>query len=160
MERLVTLVSSDGETFHVTDAVAQKSQLLQAVLEEEDNAEEVPLPKVSSAILRLILEVIQHSLTEPLPTIPKPLPTTKLESIIPAWYATFMAALPTETVFNLTEAADYMHVESVLELCCATLAATIKDKSVEELRAFFKITPDLSAEDEAAIQAQSSWTER
>jgi S-phase kinase-associated protein 1 len=158
MERLITLVSSDGESFQVTRAIAEASHVIKEAITEEDDP--VPLCKVTSVVLRRILSLLEHALVEQLPVIPRPLPTNNLETLIPAWYVSFLGELTSEEVFELTEAADFLHIESVLDLCCASIAATIKDKPVEELRKFFKITPDLTPEDEAAIRAENAWVER
>ncbi len=160
MEKLVTLISSEGESFQVSVQIAEQSQVIKAVLADDAEVDDVPLPKVSSVALRRILAILDHSLVEALPVIPKPLPSNKLDAVVPQWYATFLEALTSEDLFEMTKAADYLHIDLVLELCCAAIAVTIKDKSVEELRTFFKISPDLSAEEENAIRAENSWVER
>lgn len=72
--RIVHLVSQEGESFDVSLGVAKMSELVKTMIDEdqdEDEAQEIPLPNVKSAILAKVIEFAQHHKTEPMYEIEK-----------------------------------------------------------------------------------------
>jgi S-phase kinase-associated protein 1 len=73
-ERSVHLVSQEGESFDVTLSVARLSELVKTMIDEEfseDEAQEIPLPNVKSAILAKVIEFAQHYREDPMHEIEK-----------------------------------------------------------------------------------------
>ena len=73
-ERSVHLVSQEGESFDVSLSVARLSELVKTMIDEdisEDEAQEIPLPNVKSAILAKVIEFSQHYKEEPMHDIEK-----------------------------------------------------------------------------------------
>ena len=54
-------------------------------------------------------------------------------------------------MFDIIACANYMDVPSLVELGCAKVGATMKDKSVSQLRKMFNIENDYTPEEEKAI---------
>jgi len=73
--RIVHLVSSEGETFDVPVDVAKMSVVVGEMINDEDQndeeAQDIPLPNVKSAILAKVIEFIQHHKVEPMTEIEK-----------------------------------------------------------------------------------------
>ena len=72
--RTVHLVSQEGESFEVTLENAKMSELVKTMIDEEqddEEAQEIPLPNVKSAILAKVIEFIQRHKTEPMTEIEK-----------------------------------------------------------------------------------------
>ena len=68
------LVSQEGESFDVPLNVGKMSELVKTMIDEEqdeDEAQEIPLPNVKSAILAKVIEFAQHYQTEPMNEIEK-----------------------------------------------------------------------------------------
>jgi S-phase kinase-associated protein 1 len=72
--RTIHLVSQEGESFDVPLSVGKMSELVKTMIDddqEEDEAQEIPLPNVKSAILAKVIEFAQHYRTEPMNEIEK-----------------------------------------------------------------------------------------
>jgi len=72
--RTVHLVSQEGESFEVPMDIAKKSELVKTMVDEEqdeDEAQEIPLPNVKSAILAKVIEFLQRMKVEPMTEIEK-----------------------------------------------------------------------------------------
>jgi S-phase kinase-associated protein 1 len=72
--RTVHLVSQEGESFDVSLKVATYSELVKTMIaddQDDDEAQEIPLPNVKTAILAKVIEFCQHYETEPMTEIEK-----------------------------------------------------------------------------------------
>lgn len=72
--RTVHLISQEGESFDVQLGVAKMSELVKTMVDEEqdsDEAQEIPLPNVKSAILAKVIEFCQHYKANPMEEIEK-----------------------------------------------------------------------------------------
>ncbi|KAI3919484.1 hypothetical protein MKW98_030195 [Papaver atlanticum] len=54
--KMVTLKSSDGETFDVEESVALQSQTIKHMIEDDCTDNGIPLPNVTSKILAKVIE--------------------------------------------------------------------------------------------------------
>ena len=62
-------------------------------------------------------------------------------------------------IFELIMAANYLDIQSLLELACAKVSAVIKDKSIPEIRKYFNIENDFTPEEEAEVMSENKWAE-
>ena len=72
--RTVHLVSQEGESFDVALSVGKMSELVKTMIDEDqdaDEAQEIPLPNVKSAILAKVIEFAQHYKIDPMNEIEK-----------------------------------------------------------------------------------------
>jgi S-phase kinase-associated protein 1 len=160
-DKIVHLVSQEGESFDVALGTAQMSELVRTMIDEDqedDEAQEIPLPNVKSTILALVIEFIRHFATEPMTEIEKPLKSANMSEVVQEWYANFVA-VEQETLFELILAANYMDIKSLLDLTCATVASMIKGKSPEEIRKTFNIVNDFTPEEEQQVREENKWCE-
>jgi len=153
----VTLISSDGEKFQVPKKVAVLSELVRNMV-EEGTAEEVPLMDVKATVLSKVIEFCKHHVDSKLPEIEKPLRSTNMIEMVPAWDAAFVD-VDQEILFELILAANYMDIKSLLDLACAKVASMIKGKSAEQIRQTFNIKNDFTPEEEAQIIEENKWCE-
>ena len=58
MDKMITLVSSDGEKMQISAKAAQRSQLVKGIIEDYPDDAEVPLNNVKSNILCLLIIII------------------------------------------------------------------------------------------------------
>ena len=58
---------------------------------------------------------------------------------------------------DLTTAANYLDLNSLLNLCCAKLASTIKGKTTQELRKQFNIVNDFTPQEEIEAIQDNQW---
>jgi len=61
------------------------------------------------------------------------------------------------TLFDLILAANYLNIQSLLDLTCQSVADMIKGKTPEQIRETFNIKNDFSPEEEEEIRKQNQW---
>jgi S-phase kinase-associated protein 1 len=159
--RTVHLVSKEGESFEISLENAKMSELVKIMIDEEEDedvAQEIPLPNVRSAILAKVIEFMQHHKIEPMTDITKPIKSNNMSEVVQEWYANFVK-VDQEVLFELILAANFMDIKPLLDLTCATIASMVKGKTPEEIHDTFKIINDYTAEDEALVREENRWVE-
>lgn len=152
----ITLVSSDGEKFQVTEKAARRSILVKGIIDDYPDDPEVPLHNVKSSILTKIITYLeQYAEVEP-KEIEKPLPSNNYNECVDAWDFQFID-LELEVIFELILAANYMDIKSLMELASSKVASIIKGKSPEEIRKTFNIQNDFTPEEENQIREENQW---
>ena len=126
--------------------------------QEEPKAVEVPLPNVSTNALRKIVEFCELQLEEPMKELERPLKSDKMADIVQAPFAKFVE-MDLDLLFEVVLAANYMDMKPLLDLTCASVAAMMKDKSVEDIRKAFNVTADFTPEEEERIKKDNKWLE-
>ena len=152
------LTTMDGETVEVAVAIAQKSVLVNGIIDDSGIEDEIPLGSVKKAILDKIIEYCTYIHDNAAPEIEKPLRSNNLNDVVSDWYANFVN-LDQEVLFELILAANFMDIKSLLELACAKVASLIKGKTIPETRKFFNIENDFTPEEEAQIMDENRWAE-
>ena len=85
MDKMITLVSSDGEKLQVTSKAAQRSQLVKGIIEDYPDDAEVPLNNVKSNILKKIKEYLDHYQDSDPKEIERPLASQNYQECVDAW---------------------------------------------------------------------------
>ena len=130
-------MSQEGDPFPVPLAVANMSELVKSMMDDEGDdggssgPTEMPLPNVKSPVLRKVIEFCEHHLKEPMTEIEKPLKSQLMADVVQKWYADFVD-LEQVMLFELILAANYMDIKPLLDLTCATVASMIKGKTVRD----------------------------
>ncbi|CAK9156970.1 unnamed protein product [Ilex paraguariensis] len=57
----------------------------------------------------------------------------------------------------MPKAANYLDIESLLDLTCQTVADMIKGKTADEIRNTFNIENDFTPEEEEEIRRENQW---
>lgn len=143
--RQVILVSSDNVTFTIPATVANLSIFIKMFtddcnIEDEEN-EPIPMLRVNSKVLKMIIDFMQYYHIDPMTTIEKPLVSHHIGDIVQPWYATFIENVKNEDMlYDMVNAGNYMFIQSLLELSCAMVALSIKEKSISEIHNELYIT--------------------
>ncbi|XP_041010088.1 LOW QUALITY PROTEIN: SKP1-like protein 1A [Juglans microcarpa x Juglans regia] len=146
--KMITLISSDGETFEVNEAVAIESQTIKNGIEDTCTDDGIPLPKVTGQILAKVLEYCKKHVEQAI---------SDDDLAIKDWDAEFVE-VDQATLFGLIMAADYLNIKSLLELTCQTVADMFKGKTPgEEIRKTFNIKNDYSPEEEEEARQENRW---
>ena len=158
----IQLVSKDGDSFTVNRDNACISELVKTMINEDDITiiQEIPLPNVSTKVLVKVIEFVNYYSEEKMTTIDKPLKSTtgNMCDIVQEWYAKFVEIDP-ELLFDLISAANYLNVEPLLALTCATIANAIRTKTPDEVRTAFNIENDFTPLEEEQARAENIWVE-
>lgn len=123
--KMITLISSDSQAFEVDEAVAAKSQTIKYVIEDASCIDGgIPVPNVTGKILAKVLEYCKKHVE---PTISG--------NDFKDWDAEFIN-VDQATLFGLIMAADYLEINSLLDLTCQKMANMMKGKTPEEEEEF------------------------
>jgi len=134
----IILISREGSEYSVSSNICKLSNLISETIcgQKEDNIT-ISLPNVNNKTLGKVIEFLEHYTIEPMSEIPKPLTSSNMDTIVQKWYADFMNINQIELV-ELTNCANYMDIEPLLDLTCATFATQIKGKTPEEIKIIFQ----------------------
>jgi len=131
------LTSKDKKDFTVERKHAFISTLVKTSLENDDKADEVPIPGVTGAILELVVNYMkEHKGVEP-PIIEKPLRSKVMKDVCPhKWDADYIDKIgdTRQQLYDLILAANYMDIKSLLHLGCAKVASLIKGQPLEKIK--------------------------
>nr|GMC65125.1 SKP1-like protein 1A [Ipomoea batatas] len=116
--KMILLSSSDGDIFSVEEAVALKFNYL--VIDHCDGDTVIPLPKVSSKILAMVIEYCRRHVEN----------NPDMLDDLKAFDDNFVQ-VDKRTLFDLILAAKYLKIWSLLDLTCQTLAETIDGMTLE-----------------------------
>lgn len=119
--------SREGECFEVPVKVARLSQMIDEMFEDDEEMEDkkVPLPNVSSEVLRKVIEFGKHYQEEQMTPIQTPLKSSNIDDLVQKWYADFVD-LPQKQLFELVAAANYLNIKPLLDLTVLAVSILIK----------------------------------
>ncbi|KAI3928624.1 hypothetical protein MKW98_024225 [Papaver atlanticum] len=150
--KMVTLRSSDGEAFEVTEDVALQSPTIKHMIEDDCADNGIPLPNVTSKILAKVIEYYQKHVQSPKGDDGNAEEEEKLKT----WDADFVK-VDQATLFDMVLAANYLNIKNLLDLTCQEVADMIKGKTPEEIRKTFNIKNDFTPEEEEEVRRENQW---
>ena len=156
MDKMITLVSSDGEKMQVTAKAAQRSQLVKGIIEDYPDDAEVPLNNVKSNILKKIKEYLDHYQDTDPKEIERPLASQNYQECVDPWDFEFIN-VDLDLIFEIILASNYMDIKPLLELASSKVASIIKGKTPEEIRKTFNIQKEFTPEEQQQIREENQW---
>lgn len=166
---MVTLVAKDGQKFTLPLEAARKSELVANALgggdndddgnDDQDNNEEreVELVNVMGSCLEKVVEFLKHYNEEPMKEIPMPLPANSFNECMPQeWYREFASKMDREMIFAILGAANYMNINSLLELTCLRMTFELRGKSEKDVREYLNL-PEPTKEEWDQARADHAW---
>lgn len=154
MPRKIILVSNQNDKFEITEEGADLNVLVKSIVEEYDGDCEIPLINIDTACLVKIIEFSEYHAKIPMDNIEKPLKSPNLKNIISDWDLNFID-VEQELLYKLVLAANYIDNESLLDLCCAKIASTLKGKTSDEIRNVFGIENDFTQEEKERLAEEN-----
>ena len=155
----IKLVLKDQKEIEITKKAAELSELLKTAINDYPNETSFPLNEVDEKSGEHIKEFLTHCNGTAPAEIEKPITSNEMKSLTDEWSASFVDKMSTEELVNLTVAANYMGINSLLDLCCAKVASLCKDKSDEEIFKNFNINETFSEEEKKKIIEDNKWIE-
>lgn len=153
------LISKEGKEFSISKKAGDLSILLKNAREEMGADEAIPLVEVDEKSLDKVIQYLNHFDGEAPTDIEKPLKSSNLKEVTDDWSAEFIEELDLEALTNITVAANFMEIPSLLDLACAKLASMCKDKSEEEIFKCFGIVDTFSEEERQKLREENKWIE-
>ena len=158
-ETPIKLVLKDQKEIEITKKAAELSELLKTAINDYPNETSFPLNEVDEKSGEHIKEFLTHCNGTAPAEIEKPITSNEMKNLTDEWSANFVDKMSTEELVNLTVAANYMGINSLLDLCCAKVASLCKDKSDEEIFKNFNINETFSEEEKKKIIEDNKWIE-
>ena len=153
----ITLQSCDGEVFHVDKTIAMKLKTVKTLLEDlgDEDDEAIPLPNVSSDILKRVIQWAEHHINDPEDDDDeKKAPPVE----IPPWDADFLNA-SLNTLVDINMSANFLEIRGLLNLTFRFFANMIIGKTPEEIRQTFYLEDDLTEAENEQIMKENAWLE-
>lgn len=142
----VTLLASDGTSFVVTRG------LVEGAFEQKEDTE--LKTAIDSAVLGKIVDYVKFHDENAAKPIPKPLPTTDLNTLLCEWDATFVASIDQDTMFKVLLGASTLKITALHDLMCAMVASAMKGKTPEDISTKFNIRKDATTAEVAEVREQ------
>ncbi|KAJ1921083.1 hypothetical protein H4219_000941 [Mycoemilia scoparia] len=156
-KRTIKLVSSDDKDFEVDIEIAQQSHLIKNMIGDIGELDEkIPLLNVTSEILEFIIQYCEHHRNDPVALRDYFQEAPKRCDDLEPWDENFMNK-NAEKVIEILMAANYLDIKPLVELGCKTVANCIRGKTTQEIRQYFNITDDFTADQEAKIRRENEW---
>ena len=142
----VNLISSERTKFKVPTNILPVSIMITIMLENvdfddedlEESERDIPLLNINDKCLKKVIEFMEHYHVEKMPDIKKPLISSLLEDCVQKWYVDFID-VDDDFLYSLINAANYMDIQPLLNLGCAKVALSIRNKPPEEIREILKL---------------------
>ena len=152
----IRLQSCDGEIFHIDKIIAMKLKTVKTLLEDlgDGDDEVIPLPNVSSDILKKIIQWTEHHKNDPEDDDNQ----DKVPVEIPSWDSNFLNT-SVQTLVDLNMAANYLDIKGLLALTVRNFANMISGKTPEEIRKTFDMEDDMTEAEKAQVMKENSWLE-
>jgi len=155
----VTLQSCDGKDFKVQVKIAKKSETIKNLIEDAGIELSIPLPNVSAKVLARVITYCKHHDENPSSSSETKEGDEKRTDNISTWDLAFTGELSQPDLFELILAANYLDINSLLDMLCKTVANMIKGKTPEEVKKTFNITKDFTPEEEEQVRKENEWCE-
>ena len=153
----IKIVIKDEKEIEITKKQADLSEVLKNSINENPKDSSFNLKEIDEKTGEKIKEFLTHFDGVPPAEIEKPLTSNEMKNLTDEWSANFIDKIPLEDLVNLSVAANYMGINSLLDLCCAKIASLCKDKSEEEIFKTFNITEPLTEEEKNKIKEENKW---
>ena len=136
----ITLISSDGDSFIISEECASLSAVIQNIIEDVGGERPITLSNVRSDVLIKIIEFMNfyadHKSKDGFKTLE-----------MREWEKQYMD-ISTDEMYEILVAANYLNTSALVDLGCETVAKMLMDRTPEEIRAIFKIKNDFTPEEE------------
>ena len=159
MEDSIKLVTKDKKEIEISKKEAELSELLKAAINDNPKESSFPLNELDEKCGEKIKEYLSHFNGTAPPEIEKPITSNEMKNLTDEWSANFIDKMTMEELVNLTVAANYMGINSLLDLCCAKVASLCKDKDEKEIFKTFNINETFTEEEKNKIKEENKWIE-
>ena len=143
---LVKLKTTDGQLFEIEENCLDRAKFFKDLKDIMNLNNEIKVDADSKSLKRII-EYLKHYLNEEPKEIPKPLPNSDLKQVLDEWDYNYISPLSIEETIDLINAANYMGIEGLINLCSSRIASEMTNCSIEEVRAKFGIQPNMTEEE-------------
>ena len=160
--KIITLMSSDGMLFKVSEAAARLSVLLADMIDEGCAGGIIPLPNVDARALAMVIEYCNKHADAAFANSrvdegSSSSNSEASEEALMEWDRKLVDGLSQDALYDLMMAANFLHIKGLLDAACQKVADNVKGYSVEQMREMFGIANDFTEEEEEELRKESPW---
>ena len=149
-EDQITLLTGNNETFHISKKViVQHSQTIKEMLLDTDDLL-IPVPNITGALMPKIIEWCEYQYDASEQNVSK--------EDIEEWNKEYVS-VDKEELYRLIIGADFLGIQSLIDITGQTIADMITGKTPDEIRTHFNIVNDLTPDEEHEIRQRNTWKE-
>ncbi|CAN6202690.1 unnamed protein product [Urochloa humidicola] len=161
--KVISVVSSEGTPFKMSEAAARMSVVLADIIDDGCAGGIIPLPNVDA---RALSTVIKYCDKHAAAATAKPnsgagssssVDAAAPEKTLAEWDRKLVDDLTKDALYDLIGAANFLNIKGLLDATCQKVADMIKGKTAEQIRSIFDITHDFTADEEAEMRKESPW---
>ncbi|KAG8390595.1 hypothetical protein BUALT_Bualt01G0099900 [Buddleja alternifolia] len=146
-DQILTLMSSDGKEFKITESAAVFSETIKNMIEDDCASSAIPLPVVDGVTLAKVADYLKK----------KSELGSKPEADRKKFEEEFVVAEDMRGLFELISAANYLNIKDLIKSVAEQIADRMKNKSVKWVRKTFALENDFTPEEEQAIRDEYPW---
>jgi S-phase kinase-associated protein 1 len=152
-----------GKFYVISHEAAKMSILLKDLL--EDNPKEgITIPKINGKTLSVIMMYVNYFQDKKHSFIPKPL-SSSIKTYLSEWEKIFLDNYllvngnekEHHVLIDVLSGANFLNIEGLFSLTCASVADMMKGKTAEQIRELFNIENDFTPEEEEEIRKETKW---
>ncbi|CAN6172332.1 unnamed protein product [Urochloa humidicola] len=160
--KMISLVSSEGKPFKMSEAAARLSAVLADMVDHGCAGGIIPLPNVDARALATVIKYCdKHAAAQPNSgagsSSSTSVDTAASEKTLDEWDRKLVDDLTQDALYDIIGAANFLNIKGLLDAACQKVADMIKGKTVEQIRSIFDIASGFTAEEEAEIRKESPW---
>ena len=149
-EDQITLLTGDNETFNISrEVIVQLSQTIKEILLDTDDLL-IPVPNITGAIMPKIIQWCEYQYDAAEQHVSK--------EDIEEWTKEYVS-VDKEELYRLIIGADFLGIQSLIDITGQTIADMITGKTPDEIRTHFNIVNDLTPDEEHEIRQRNTWKE-
>ena len=146
----ITLKSSEDKQFKISEKAAKRAKVFNDLLEDYGKNENIPL-EINSETLESVIKYLEHYENQEPKIIEKPLKSSDLTKVLDTWDYEFISKFSLEKSIDLVNAANYINLDSLLQLSLCRIASEMVDQPIEEVQKKFGIESDMTEEEKKEI---------
>ncbi len=145
----IQIVTKNGDKHCVPLNIALQIGIIRNLMDDSDSESdddsverEIPIPTIPTLLFEKILEYLVLHQNNPAPKIVKPIIGDNLNAVVNDSDQGFINNLPLNgdaNVFDILEAANFLEIPPLVDLCLAKIAIAVRGKTLEKVREDFGI---------------------
>ena len=137
-EDTITIISQELKPLTISIKAARGAKTIDSFINDFPT-DKMNINIIKYSILEKIKIYLEHYENEKPKEILYPLPNKDFSSCVDDWDYKFIDIDNTDTIFELMNAANFLDINSLLNLTCAKIASLIKGKNPNQLKDLFNL---------------------
>ena len=102
---------------------------------------QIELYNINDEVINKIILFLDYYDKKPYSQLPKPLTTNDLSKFVDDWYINFLE-MNFELFIQLINSANFLEIDSIIQICCAKIAILLKEKKQDEIQDLLNVKND------------------